>query len=109
MAIGEKDRKPNVTHIAVRVVRFGTKALTISVETHNNIDSVPVRIFDPAKTVVDCFRYRRSVGIDVALEALRMALRSRKARPAKIAEYAQNLRIWSVVRPYLEGMAADEE
>jgi hypothetical protein len=37
-----------------------------------------------------------------------MALRSRKARPAKIVEYGQRLRIWSVVRPYLEGMAADE-
>ena len=78
----------------------------ISSKTHT-IDSVPVRIFDPAKTVVDCFRYRRSVGIDVALEALRMALRSRKARPARIVEYAQRLRIWSVVRPYLESLAAD--
>jgi predicted transcriptional regulator of viral defense system len=108
MAIGEKDRKPNVTHVAARFVRFGTKALTLGVETRV-IDSVPVRVFDPAKTVVDCFRYRRSVGTDVALEALRMALRSRKARPAKIAEYAQRLRIWSVVRPYLESVAADEE
>jgi hypothetical protein len=37
-----------------------------------------------------------------------MALRSRKARPAQIAEYAQKLRIWSVLRPYLESVAADE-
>jgi predicted transcriptional regulator of viral defense system len=107
VAIGEKDRKPNVTHLATRFVRFGPKALTLGVETHT-IDSVPVRIFNPAKTVVDCFRYRRTVGMDVALEALRMALRSHKARPAKIAEYAQKLRIWSVMRPYLESMAADE-
>jgi predicted transcriptional regulator of viral defense system len=106
MAIGEKDRKPKVTHVSARFVRFGTKALTLGVETHT-IDSVPVRIFDPAKTVVDCFRYRRSVGIDVALEALRMVLRSRKARLAKIVEYAQRLRIWSVVRPYLESLTAD--
>jgi predicted transcriptional regulator of viral defense system len=107
MAIGERDRKPHVTHVVARFVRFGPKALTLGVETHT-IDSVPVRIFNPAKTVVDCFRYRRTVGIDVALEALRMALRSRKARPAQMAEYAQRLRIWSVMRPYLESIAADE-
>jgi predicted transcriptional regulator of viral defense system len=107
MAIGEKDRKPNVTHLATRFVRFSAKALTVGIDTQI-IDSVPVKIFDPAKTVVDCFRYRRSVGIDVALEGLRMALRSRKASPAKIADYARDLRIWSVVRPYLESMAADE-
>jgi predicted transcriptional regulator of viral defense system len=58
MAIGEKDRKPTVTHVAARFVRFGTKALTLGVETHR-IDSVPVRIFEPAKTIVDCVRYRR--------------------------------------------------
>jgi predicted transcriptional regulator of viral defense system len=108
MAIGEKDRKPAVTHVAARFVRFGAKALTLGVETHT-IDSVPVRIFEPAKTIVDCFRYRRIVGTEVALEALRMGLRSRKAKPARIADYARDLRIWSVVRPYLESMAADEE
>jgi hypothetical protein len=58
---------------------------------------------------VDCFRYRHKVGTDVALEALRMALRSRKAKAAAIAEYARRLRIWSVVRPYLESVAADAE
>lgn len=108
MAIGEKDRKPNVTNGTVRFVRFGEKALTLGVETHT-IDGVPVRIFDPAKTIVDCFRYRRSVGADVALEALRMGLRARKARAARIAHYARELRIRSVVRPYLESMAADDE
>jgi len=108
MAIGEKDRKPRVGDVAARFARFGGKALTLGVETHT-IDSVPVRIYDAAKTIVDCFRYRRTVGAEVALEALRMGLRSRKARPAKIAAYARDLRIWSVVRPYLESMAADEE
>jgi predicted transcriptional regulator of viral defense system len=108
VAIGEKDRKPRVSDVAARFVRFGGKALTLGVETHT-IDSVPVRIFNPAKTIVDCFRYRRTVGTEVALEALRMGLRSRKARPSRIAAYARDLRIWSVVRPYLESMAADEE
>ena len=107
VAIGEKDRKPRIDHPATRFVRFGGRALATGVQTHT-IDSVPVRITDPAKTVVDCFRYRSTVGLDVALEALRMAFRSRKASPDAIANYARDLRIWTVLRPYLESVAADE-
>jgi hypothetical protein len=58
--------------------------------------------------VVDCFRFRSTVGLDVALEALRMALRSGKATPDAIAKHARTLRIWSVLRPYLESTVADE-
>ena len=107
IAIGSKDRKPALDYPPLRVVRFGEKALRLGVETHT-IDSVPVRIFDPAKTIVDCFRFRNTVGLDVALEALRMGWRSRKAKPDDIVRYAQALRIWSVVRPYLESVVADE-
>lgn len=107
VAIGAHDRKPRIDRPSTRFVRFGEGAFTKGIQTHV-IDSVPVRLFDPAKTVVDCFRYRRTVGLDVALEALRMALRSRKATPDAIARYARTLHIWSVLRPYLESMVADE-
>jgi predicted transcriptional regulator of viral defense system len=107
VAIGARDRKPRIDRPSARFVRFGERALTSGVKIHV-IDSVRVRIFDPAKTVVDCFRYRRTVGLDVSLEALRMALRSRKATPDAIARYARVLRIWSVLRPYLESTVADE-
>jgi len=107
MAIGEKARKPRINRPAARFVRFGGRALTSGIKTHI-IASVPVPIFEPAKTVVDCFRFRSTVGLDVALEALRMALRSGKATPDAIAKYARTLRIWSVLRPYLESTVADE-
>ena len=107
LAIGEKDRKPRIDHLAVRVLHFGDAALRSGVQTVR-IDGVVVKIFSPAKTVVDCFRYRRIVGLDVALEALRLALRSRKAMPDEIVRFAKALRIWSVLRPYLESVVADD-
>lgn len=107
MAIGLKDRTPKIGHRAARFVHFGEAAIKTGVETVI-IDSVPVRVFSPAKTIVDCFRYRRIVGLDVALEALRMGVRSGKARPATIAKIAKQLRIWTVLRPYLESVAADD-
>lgn len=107
VAIGEHVHKPKVPHLAVRFLHFGDAALGLGVETVV-IDGVKVRIFSAAKTVVDCFRYRRIVGLDVALEALRLALRSKKATPDQLAKLAKALRIWTVIRPYLESVMADD-
>ena len=65
---------------------------------------------DPAKTLVDLFRYRqsagtryqRSPGLSIALEGLREALRTRKTTPAEIARYAEEAGVWKVVEPYLQ-------
>ena len=107
VAIGGSDHKPKVTHLPVRFLHFGDAALRTGVQTVT-IDGVKVKIFSPAKTVVDCFRYRRIAGLDVALETLRLALRSRKAKPDDIAHLAKQLRIWTVIRPYLESVMADD-
>ena len=107
IAIGSKDRKPAIEYPQIRVVRFGAAGLSLGVRTHT-IDGVAVKVFDPSKSIVDCFRFRNKVGLDVALEALRQGWRSRKANPDTIAAYARKLRIWTVIRPYLESVVADE-
>ncbi len=106
LAIGSKARKPKFDHPPTRVVRFGSRALSLGVQTHV-VDGVSVPISDPAKTVVDCFRFRQHVGLDVALEGLHNVVRSGKAKPAQIVDYARDTRIWSVLRPYLETVVAD--
>ena len=106
VAIGPKARKPKIEYPPTRIVRFGDRALSLGVQTHA-IDGVPVPIFDPAKTVVDCFRFRKLVGFDVALEGLHNVVKSGKAKPAEIVQYARDTRIWSVLRPYLETVVAD--
>ena len=106
LAIGAKARKPKIDYPPTRIVRFGPRALSLGVQTHT-VDGVSVPIFDPAKTVVDCFRFRQHVGLDVALEGLHNIMRSGKVKPAQIVDYARDTRIWSVLRPYLETVVAD--
>lgn len=106
LAIGSRARKPRFDYPPTRVVRFGPQALSLGVQTHI-VDGVSVPIFDPAKTVVDCFRFRQHVGLDVALESLHNVVRSGKAKPAQIVDYARDIRIWSVLRPYLETVVAN--
>jgi hypothetical protein len=69
------------------------------------IEGIPVAVTNPARTVVDCFRYRNKVGLDVALEALAEALRTRKVTVAAVHEMASACRALTVVRPYLEALA----
>jgi predicted transcriptional regulator of viral defense system len=114
MAIGAKDRRPRIESPPLQFVRFGQRVLTVGIKEHV-IEGVPVRIYNPAKTVVDLFRYRRSAGtryqkspgLNLALEGMKEALRQRKATPAEIARYANEADIWKVLQPYLEAMTAN--
>lgn len=114
VAIGPKDWRPRVTSPAIQFVRFGAKVRDAGVKEHL-IEGVPVRIYNPAKTVVDLFRYRlsagkryqKSPGLNLAIEGLREALRLRKATPSEIARYAAEGGVWKVVQPYLEAITAN--
>jgi predicted transcriptional regulator of viral defense system len=114
LAIGPKDRRPRVDNPPLQIVRFGEKVFAFGIKEHV-IEGVRVRIYCPAKTVVDLFRYRRSAGkryqkspgLNLALEGLREALRLRKATPAEIARFATEAGIWKVVEPYLDAMTAN--
>ena len=103
IAVDRKARKPSSTDVSLRVMRFSGPMLHYAIETRNVI-GVPVRITSPARTVVDCFRYRNKVGLDVALEALRDVLRSRMATVDEIDRVAEVCRIRSVIGPYLEAV-----
>lgn len=94
---------PRGKDLPIRVVRFSASSHALGVETHL-LDGVPVRITLPAKTVVDCFKYRNKIGLDVALEALKECIRMRKATPADIWKYAKVCRVANVMRPYLEAI-----
>jgi hypothetical protein len=87
-------------------VRFTGDSLTDGVERHR-IEGVEVPITDPARTIVDCFRYRAKVGIDVAMEGLREGLRRRRCSPDELWRQARKARVWSAMRPYVEAMASD--
>lgn len=84
----------------MRFVRFSETQLNTFVEYHA-IYGIRAPIFGIAKTIADLFRYRRTVGINLAVKGLREALRQRKATPAKIAKCAHDASVWKIVEPYL--------
>ena len=103
IAIDRKAWRPQIPYPALRIFRFSGRALTAGVETHT-IQGVKVRVYNPAKTVADCFKYRNKIGIDVALEALRDTWRSRRATMDQLTRFARICRVEQVMRPYLESL-----
>ena len=101
IALDRKARRPTHPPARVRVVRFSGRMLTYGVLRRSAL-GVPFRITSPARTVVDCFRYRKKFGLDVALEALDDTLRSRSATVDQIVRAAEVCRARTVLRTYLE-------
>lgn len=104
LALNGKARAPKADYLPIRLVRFSGPALQKGQEKHL-IEGVTVRIYNPAKTVADCFKYRNKIGLDVALEALREIWRTRQCSISNLMHYARICRVANVMRPYLESLS----
>jgi len=96
-------RPPRIRYPRVRVVHMSDASLSVGVEERSS-KGVQMRVFGIAKTVADCFKYRSTVGLDVAVEALQEVIRERRATPGEIMECAKVDRVQNVIRPYLEAL-----
>jgi predicted transcriptional regulator of viral defense system len=94
---------PRLDQPALRVVRMSGKSLTEGTE-EITIDGVAVPVFNPAKTITDCFKFCNKIGLDVALEALREGWNKRKVTMDDLWRYATIDRVANVMRPYLEAL-----
>ena len=103
IAIENKNWKPEFDYPLLDVVRSSGRAFSFGVEQHE-VNRVPVKVYSPAKTVADCFKFRNKIGLDVAMEALRETWRSRKATMDELWEAAKVCRVANVMRPYLEAV-----
>ena len=106
IAMPRGSHSPRIDYPPIRMVQMAGRAHLSGVEEHL-CNEVKVRIYSPAKTVVDCFKHRNKIGLDVALEALKDAWRTRKASADDLWRYAQDCRVATVMRPYMEAVAHD--
>jgi predicted transcriptional regulator of viral defense system len=104
VAIGHKAWRSRLNDPPLRFVHMSGAAAKAGIETHV-IEGVAVPIFDAAKTVVDCFRYRNKIGLDVALEALRDYRRRHRGKMDSLWRYAKICRVSRVMQPYLESLS----
>jgi len=99
VAIEKNASKPKLPNI--RIVKLTGEAFSEGVETYEK-EGISVRVYCPAKTVVNCFKFRNKIGLDVAREALIDCLHQKKATRDEIWKYAKICRMTNIMRPYLE-------
>jgi predicted transcriptional regulator of viral defense system len=103
IAIDGKAWTPRNTSPMVRIIRFSGEALHFGVQ-EKQVAGGKIRVYSPAKTVADCFKFRNKIGVEVALEALRECYRQKKASMSELFEAAKICRVANVMRPYLESL-----
>lgn len=103
IAIPEHTRTPRQDYPPIAIHRFRGKAFEEGIEKHI-IDGVDVKIYNPEKTLADCFKFRNKLGLDVIVEALKFYRSKRKFNINAITKYAKICRVEKQMRPYLEAM-----
>lgn len=89
--------------LPLRIVYMSGQALESGIEEYE-IEGVRVPVYSIAKTVVDCFKFRNKIGLDVALEALRECWRKQRCTMDELWHYGKICRVQNVIRPYLESL-----
>lgn len=105
IALPKGSRSPRIGFPPIEVFRFSKDAFEFGVEEHA-VDGALLRIYSPEKTIADSFKFRNKVGLDVALEALRLYKIRKPLRVQKLIEASKICRVENIIRPYLEAMTS---
>ena len=105
IALDRGARAPAISYPPLRIARFSGPAFREGIEVHR-LEGQRVRVYNVAKTMADLFKYRKKIGLEVVLEALREVWRDRRVTIDEIDHYARICRVERVMRPYLEALIA---
>lgn len=103
IALPRNVRPPRIAYPRIQVFHMDEASISAGIE-EQSLAGMQFRVFSVAKTIADCFKFRNSIGLDVAIEALQEVVKNRRASPAEIMRYANIDRVESVIRPYLEAL-----
>jgi predicted transcriptional regulator of viral defense system len=101
LALPRGAEEPRLEHPPLRTYRFDEQSFREGVATHA-MDGIHVKIYDAEKTIADCFKFRNRIGLDTALEAVRLYRERRRVDVDRLIRYAEICRVDKVIRPYLE-------
>ena len=101
VAVPRDSRLPSLDYPPILAHRFSEETYQSGIEEHR-IDGVPVKVYNPEKTLADCFKFRNKIGMDVVLEALKLYKSRKKFNLGELLNYAKICRVEKVMRPYLE-------
>ena len=103
MAIKRNASRPRIDYPPISIHQVSTKSFSSGIDKHI-FDKIPVKIYNPEKTIADCFKFRNKVGMNIVLEALAFYKERKKFNPTKLMRYAKICRIENTIKPYIESI-----
>ncbi len=103
IALPKDVKKPRVDYPPLSVFYLSQKPYMAGIEEYK-IDGVTVKVYSKEKTIADCFKFRRYVGKDIALEALKDYMNESSPNISRLVEYAKINRVEKIIRPYIEAL-----
>ncbi len=103
MAVIKGRRSPRIDYPPTTIYHFSEASFTAGVEEHE-IDGTTIRVYNPEKTIADCFKFRNALGMDIVLESLKLYKQQGTFKVDALLKYAAICRVKKVMQPYLEAI-----
>jgi len=103
IACKSSSRRPVLKYLPIRVFWFSSVSFESGIEEHK-IDGITLHVYCVEKTLADCFKYRKRIGMDVFIEALKTFWIEKRGSVDKLMEYAAICRVSRLIRPYVESV-----
>ena len=103
VALERGTEPPRLGHPPLRIFWFSGQAFNLGIQ-NDKIDGVSMRIYNPEKTIADCFKYRNKIGLDTAIEALKLYRGKKRFNADELMRFARACRVEKIIRPYLEAL-----
>ncbi|PIP11899.1 MAG: transcriptional regulator [bacterium (Candidatus Stahlbacteria) CG08_land_8_20_14_0_20_40_26] len=103
IAIPQGTHANRIKYPPVKFYRFAPEVWKVGIEEYK-LEGHKIRVYNLAKTIADCFKFRNRIGINTALEALKVAVTEKGTKPKEIMQYAKICRVDNIIKPRLEAM-----
>ena len=103
IAIPRGTHANRIKYPPVRFYRIAPNVWEAGLEEHE-IEGHRIRVYSLARTIVDCFKFRNKIGMDVARDALKVAVTEKGIKPKEVMRYARVCRVDSIIKPILEAI-----
>ena len=101
IAIKKDARTPKLDYPPIETHKFSSIAYAAGIEKHI-IDETTIKIYNAEKTIADCFKFRKKLGMDIVLEALKLYKTRFNFSSSKLIGYGKICRVDKIMKPYIE-------
>lgn len=104
IALPRKAEKPRLEYPPLRIYWLSQKTYLAGI-VEEETDSIRFKIYNREKTISDCFKFRNRIGLDVAIEALQLYLKTPERDIPSLLYYAKINRVENLIKPYIQAIA----